>query len=626
MFNLLIFIIKYKKLSNDVSIKKTRMFKHDHKKIITIMKMRCQKHVRKLIENCINAVETYKILEKNFIFKNADIVNDAFHKLFNIRLKNYFSIDAYINKFRNTIDELKIFSFKMILNDNLLIYWFHINLNFNYDQYQKNYIQIHEIFNDNDEIKQFFSEIMTRFLNIMRNFTNNIIINNITSVTIASIILNNVQNETISNSNSRIIIKLIQHCIYYNKDYHIEKWCEIKFFHLKRERKKRKERKQKNFKRRRNNKSKNNDNKENNNKSKNDDHENVNAIFVMFINVAVTKLIENSIYFFFFKEHKVYAMIVFNLSNVYNVFSLIDWKIFNWIFDFEANVHNIHIRFVFIKLKKFNKFYIIRDINDFCEVFAINIVSIFYNDVNDRINLILKNVFYIFECVINLIFQKQLNDVDYFMQIYKRVVDLKINDIQIKKRNKNLYIFNVWNEQPTTLAAINEKIEKKWHKQIKHLNKFNVRRLQQMFTNMNLIKIFSKKNACSICAEIRMKTKIHKNFIRSNRYVNELIHNDLTEFFKSNVYEVKYYINFLNDWFKRFEIFFLNRKSDAFKIFENYKKIHEYEKCRIRRLRNDDENEYNNHVFHERLFEKNIQWKFIIFNNSQQNDASERFN
>ena len=122
MFDLLIFIIEYKELSNDVLIKKIRVFRRDHKKIITIMKMRYRKHVRKLIENYINVIETYKIFEKNFIFKGVDIVNDAFHKLFNIRLKNYFSIDAYVNKFRNTIDELKIFSFKMILNDNLLIY------------------------------------------------------------------------------------------------------------------------------------------------------------------------------------------------------------------------------------------------------------------------------------------------------------------------------------------------------------------------------------------------------------------------------------------------------------------------------------------------------------------------
>ena len=133
-----------------------------------------------------------KFLKKNFIFKDVDIVNDAFHKFFNICLKNYFSIDAYVNKFRNTINELKIFLFKMILNDNLLIYWFHMNLKFNYDQYRKNYIQIHEIFNDNDEIKQFLNKIMTRFLNIIQNLTNNIIINNITLITIAFIVSNNV--------------------------------------------------------------------------------------------------------------------------------------------------------------------------------------------------------------------------------------------------------------------------------------------------------------------------------------------------------------------------------------------------------------------------------------------------
>ena len=136
-------------------------------------------------------------------------------------------------------------------------------------------------------------------------------------------------------------------------------------------------------------------------------------------------------------------MIVFNVSNVYNVSFFIDWKIFNWIFDFEINVHIIHIDFVFTKFKKFNKFYIIRNINDFCEIFIINIVLIFCNDINDRIDLILKDVLYVFKYTINLIFQKQLNDIDYFMQIYKKIVDLKINNIQIKKRNKDFYISDV---------------------------------------------------------------------------------------------------------------------------------------------------------------------------------------
>ena len=82
---------------------------------------------------------------------------------------------------------------------------------------------------------------------------------------------------------------------------------------------------------------------------------------------------------------------------------------------------------------------------------------------------------------------------------------------------------------------------------MKYLSKFNVRHLHQMFTSMNLMKILLKKNACSICAEARMKTKIYKNFIRLNYYVNKLIHSNLTKFFKSNVYEIKYYIIFLND-------------------------------------------------------------------------------
>ena len=109
ILDLLIFIIEYKNLSNDVLIKKIQVFRRDHKKVVIIIKIYYQKHACKLIENYINTIKIYKILEKNFIFKGADIVNDTFHKLFNIRLKNYFSVDAYVNNFRNTINKLKTF-------------------------------------------------------------------------------------------------------------------------------------------------------------------------------------------------------------------------------------------------------------------------------------------------------------------------------------------------------------------------------------------------------------------------------------------------------------------------------------------------------------------------------------
>ena len=78
MLNLLIFIIDYKKLSNNVSIEKTRMFRCDHKKVVIIMKMRCRKHVRKLIENYINAAETYIILKKILFSKTLILLTMFF--------------------------------------------------------------------------------------------------------------------------------------------------------------------------------------------------------------------------------------------------------------------------------------------------------------------------------------------------------------------------------------------------------------------------------------------------------------------------------------------------------------------------------------------------------------------
>ena len=163
---------------------------------------------------------------------------------------------------------------------------------------------------------------MTRFLNIVRYFTNSITVNSIILVTTAFIISNNVQNEIISDFNNRTIIKLIQYCIYCNKNYHIKEKCKFKCFHLKRQRKKRKKRKQKNFEKCQSNKNKINE--VNDSKIKNDDCENVNAAFIVLVNVIVIKFTKSFIYFIFFKDRKVYAMIAFNAFNVYNVSSLTD--------------------------------------------------------------------------------------------------------------------------------------------------------------------------------------------------------------------------------------------------------------------------------------------------------------
>ena len=64
MLTLLIFIIDYKKLSNNVLINKIQMFKRDYQKLVIIMKIRYEKHVRKLTKNYINIVKAYKILKK----------------------------------------------------------------------------------------------------------------------------------------------------------------------------------------------------------------------------------------------------------------------------------------------------------------------------------------------------------------------------------------------------------------------------------------------------------------------------------------------------------------------------------------------------------------------------------
>ena len=217
--------------------------------------MRCREHSRSLIDELINVAQTWKIFEINFTSKSVDVVNDLFNKFENCRLKNYFILVVYVNKFRYIVEKISDFSIKVKLDNNFLIYRFHMSLSFNYNSYRENYIQTHDAFKKDDSIKFFLSDIITRFLNIIRNST--IVIVNLTISSLEtsndcnsnyknehhnhSIVYfinftaaSNVQNEAIlEKSNSRLIFKLIKNCIWCEKDYHIETKCEIKHLELK---------------------------------------------------------------------------------------------------------------------------------------------------------------------------------------------------------------------------------------------------------------------------------------------------------------------------------------------------------------------------------------------------------
>ena len=96
-------------------------------------------------------------------------------------------------------------------------------------------------YNDDDQSIYDFIYVAQRFINTIINFIVNIdfFVSNIIIV-VAQFVLNiififssiHIQIEIIFETNNRIIIKLIQHCIHRDKNYHIEKICEFKHSHL----------------------------------------------------------------------------------------------------------------------------------------------------------------------------------------------------------------------------------------------------------------------------------------------------------------------------------------------------------------------------------------------------------
>ena len=60
-----------------------------------------------------------------------------------------------------------------------------------------------------------------------------------------------------------------------------------------------------------------------------------------------------------------------------------------------------------------------------------------------------------------MIFQDVLNNLNYSTKLIKKVVKLDFKEILIKKRNKNFYIFDIFNFSLTIFAIINVKTKKK---------------------------------------------------------------------------------------------------------------------------------------------------------------------
>ncbi len=148
---------------------KIRKFRIDNLKTITIIRNRLKCNDRKFLKNEINVIVTWQILKKSFSSCESKILNDLFIKLWIIILIINQNVIDYARRFKKTLQDIRKMIIEMLINDNILILYFHFDFDAKYEQYRKHYAQTHDIVFIECNLERKINYAINKFLNICVN-------------------------------------------------------------------------------------------------------------------------------------------------------------------------------------------------------------------------------------------------------------------------------------------------------------------------------------------------------------------------------------------------------------------------------------------------------------------------
>jgi GAG-pre-integrase domain/Integrase core domain/Pol polyprotein, beta-barrel domain len=136
------------------------------------------------------------------------------------------------------------------------------------------------------------------------------------------------------------------------------------------------------------------------------------------------------------------------------------------------------------------------------------------------------------------------------------------------------------------------------HRRLGHLSIDNVKRLVDKGLVEGVDAVRGNVDFCEPCVKGKQH---HLPFPKSGKRARnklDLVHSDLCGPFPTSLGGKNYFITFIDDNTHHLFLYFLQRKSDAFTCFNEFKSMVETESgCKIRRLRTDNGIEYIDHRF-----------------------------
>jgi hypothetical protein len=149
--------------------KKVKKFRIDNFKTITIIRNRLKCNDRNLLKNEINVIKTWQILRKSFNSCESKILNDLFIKLWIITLIIIQDVIDYARRLKRALQDIRKMIIEMLINDNILILYFHLDFDAKYEQYRKHYAQTHDIVSVEFNFAMRINYAINKFLNICVN-------------------------------------------------------------------------------------------------------------------------------------------------------------------------------------------------------------------------------------------------------------------------------------------------------------------------------------------------------------------------------------------------------------------------------------------------------------------------
>ena len=132
-----------------------------------------------------------------------------------------------------------------------------------------------------------------------------------------------------------------------------------------------------------------------------------------------------------------------------------------------------------------------------------------------------------------------------------------------------------------------------WHRRINHLKSAKLRNLHKITTLKTLVFIIERNSSCEVCAFIKMINKRNHQLIKRKFHILTLMFIDICDSFFFSHFDHEYFLEIVNNHFRRTWHIFLRKRSNASETFYKWKLMIELQsEIKLQAICNDNVKEF----------------------------------